>query len=102
MHYNYFLLGFAVFAATALGFPTGKSVDTGKQVTALHEAKGDNFDNRQLVPEELEKRKDDGVWHPVKYDGKGNGHDDGSWYPGKYEGDCTGYDDGKWNTEKNS
>ncbi|PNP79298.1 hypothetical protein FNYG_07374 [Fusarium nygamai] len=101
MHCNYFLLGLAVFAATALGLPTGKPADTGKQVPALYEAKGDNFDDGQLVHEELEKRMDDGSWHSGKYEGKDTGHDDGSWRPGKYEGDCTGFDDGNWITEEN-
>lgn len=102
MYRSYFPLGLAVFASIALGLPTGNPADTGEQVPTLYEATGGNFGNGQLVPKELEKRKDDGSWHPGKYESKVNGHDDGSWYPGKYEGDCTGYDDGKWNTEKNS
>ncbi|KAF5712480.1 hypothetical protein FMUND_8426 [Fusarium mundagurra] len=85
MRCNNFLLGLAAFAGPALAFPTGKPADTGNPVLAWYEGKGNNFDDRQWAPEELEKRKDDGSWHP-----------------GKYEGDCTGYDDGKWNPEKNN
>ncbi|KAG5746327.1 hypothetical protein H9Q70_010994 [Fusarium xylarioides] len=102
MHCNYFLLGFAAFAATGLALPTVRPANTGKRVPAWYEGKGGNFDDGQLVSEELEKKKDDGSWHPGKHEGKGTGHDDGSWRPGKYEGDCTGDNDGKLNPVKNN
>ncbi|KAF4436288.1 hypothetical protein FACUT_6560 [Fusarium acutatum] len=87
MHCKYSLLAFAAVAATALALPTGKPFDTDKQVPAWYEGKGDNFGDGQYVPEEYEKKKDEGSWHPGKYEGKGTGHDDGKWTPTKYPGE---------------